>query len=364
MKLKKILQEITVDAALKLFNLSSSDLSDPTKIKAAYRTAALKAHPDKGGSDEAFKVVNDANEVLNKFAGKSGSTGRSRSTSGSSTSGTSSGYSRADFNKMRDEYFELGLKIVGMLKTELKPHVFIDHFNTIYNDSFQYKVVAEFPKPTDSKAHTSVATYILEFFNDSRDIVFKFQLSCHLVDVQHDNSLGGGVGNISYPLGIEAFGFYNNKKMKITQRDYQSTRNHDVLSDPELSFPKAKLEKFKTTSKTKAFKKADMILFLKNKTDGQWYDNTLSLELSPRPDRISLQFRRGTIISTASWDINLFHNGKSVRIPFAYFAENIITAQFFEELIKNVKKYKDIDSIQSYLSLKIQKFKSEHNTQQ
>ena len=36
------------------------------EIKAAYRRAASKAHPDKGGSSEAFRAVVDAYEAIMK----------------------------------------------------------------------------------------------------------------------------------------------------------------------------------------------------------------------------------------------------------------------------------------------------------
>lgn len=37
---------------------------DAKEIKKAYRQASLKAHPDKGGSDELFQMVNEAYTIL------------------------------------------------------------------------------------------------------------------------------------------------------------------------------------------------------------------------------------------------------------------------------------------------------------
>jgi len=42
--------------------------ADAAAIKAAYRAAVLKHHPDKGGSDARFKAIKDAYEVLNNSA--------------------------------------------------------------------------------------------------------------------------------------------------------------------------------------------------------------------------------------------------------------------------------------------------------
>jgi len=38
--------------------------ADTGEIKKAYKKASLKAHPDKGGTDELFKMVNEAWKVL------------------------------------------------------------------------------------------------------------------------------------------------------------------------------------------------------------------------------------------------------------------------------------------------------------
>ena len=38
--------------------------ADEGEIKKAYKKASLKAHPDKGGTDELFQMVNEAWKVL------------------------------------------------------------------------------------------------------------------------------------------------------------------------------------------------------------------------------------------------------------------------------------------------------------
>jgi curved DNA-binding protein CbpA len=45
-----------------------ADCKDEDVIKKAYRTAALKTHPDKGGSEEAFKRVNEAYTKMKAYA--------------------------------------------------------------------------------------------------------------------------------------------------------------------------------------------------------------------------------------------------------------------------------------------------------
>lgn len=65
--------KITQADAAKLLNVSG-DLT-PEIIKVAYRRACMKFHPDRGGSDEMMKAINQAYEVLEGFTGNIESSG-------------------------------------------------------------------------------------------------------------------------------------------------------------------------------------------------------------------------------------------------------------------------------------------------
>lgn len=322
MKLKILLLEITFDQALKVLNYSKDDLGDEAKLKKAYRDATIKAHPDKGGSTSAMQDVTAAYELLKKT--------------------TSSPSSRFDWEKSDKENLDLGLKVLEQLKEKFNTKKFIDHFNQIYSDSFQVKISKERPSPSDRSAW--YAGLSAEFFNASRDIVFSIVFHCTIHDVKYDKSLGSGIGNISYPLGVSAYGFFNNKKLKITQRDYSSTRNHDVLIDPELSFPKAKLEKFKTTSVSKVFKRADMILYLTKKLGMTWDGDQARIKDVPKP--LAIVFSRGTFMKTPYWSLNLYENSRGVPgMSYLTLPETIETAQAIEILVKAVGKTDDPEQI-------------------
>ena len=57
MKLSDILNEMTVDNALKLFKLSHDDLNNKSLIKNTYRQLSKKYHPDKGGNVDMMKKI-------------------------------------------------------------------------------------------------------------------------------------------------------------------------------------------------------------------------------------------------------------------------------------------------------------------
>lgn len=130
MKMKRILLEITLDRALQVLGISATDANDPAKLKAAYRSASLKAHPDRGGSTSIQQDVNAAYELLQKGA----------------KSAAAFATSRSSYDNDRKEYFDLGIAVVRSLKEKLNLTNFLKHFKTIYGDEFQFKLKNESPK--------------------------------------------------------------------------------------------------------------------------------------------------------------------------------------------------------------------------
>jgi curved DNA-binding protein CbpA len=324
MKLRRILLEISLDDALQALNLTKSDLGDESKLKLAFRQAALKAHPDKGGSNEAMRDVNDAYELLKKQTNRSNS--------------------MDDWKRDREETNKLSLQILEILKSKVDYSSFVRYFNSVYDDIFTHKIVKEYPTTNEKYAYH--ASFEVQFSNPDRSIIFVLQLYCSTTDARRTSSLGSGAGNISFPLGVTAYGFYNNKKLKITQRDWTTTQNHDVLNSPELSFPKAKLEKFKGTSVSKVFKKSDMILYLTKKLGMTWDGQQARVKDVPKP--LAIVFSRMTMLRTAAWSLNLYENSRWVREQRTVtFPETIETAQKIEDLVKKVANADDAAEIKS-----------------
>lgn len=53
--------------ALKIFEFSEYDDISDSDLKKKFRELALKHHPDSGGDESKFKLINEANKVLKKF---------------------------------------------------------------------------------------------------------------------------------------------------------------------------------------------------------------------------------------------------------------------------------------------------------
>lgn len=337
MKLKLILREITLEKALDVLNLTKADLGDTAKIKAAYRKATLDNHPDRGGDVEKSKDVNLAYELISK-----------------QSKAQTNRFDWEGHKKKQEGFAEI---IKTDLHNKFNPKMFEGYFSSVYGESFQSTM-------DRLKINNSSVYMYWSFATADRSIVFKFEVYCDSSDASQTSSLGGGQSNISYKISIVAYGLYNNKKLKITQRDWNSTNNHDVLTKPEISFPKTKLEKFKTTSSTKVFKKQDMVAVLTNKLGTSWDGEDARIQLASTkngdPYNLTLVLRRMTFMKMGTWNILLFKNSQGVPgMTYHTFLESLETAQKFEELIKGVKSKSDPDDKIQYVLTKCRQMKDE-----
>jgi len=61
-------ENMTVDEACLILGLSSGDAKDMKKLTAAHRRIMLRNHPDRGGSPHLATKINEAKDLLAKFA--------------------------------------------------------------------------------------------------------------------------------------------------------------------------------------------------------------------------------------------------------------------------------------------------------
>ncbi len=327
--------EMSVNDALTLFDMSASDLGDVNLIKKKYRELSIKHHPDKGGDLETMKKVNDAKITLDK-----------------AKAGSSSG--KFDWDAMNKKYQELGKRIKEKLMKDFKSENYTKYFEKIYDEKFDYEQTKEFPKDKDRSPH--YAGFQFDFFNKDRSIVFEIYVSANLVESQQTNVLGGGQGNISFPLLVHGYGFYNNRKLKISQRDWKSTSDHDVLTKPELVFPEKKLQQFKTKSKDIVFKKKDMITYLTKKLKGSWDGQWVKI---PLKDDLKLYLARNVFMRQAGWSPQVFKKWKGVPGGvYVTFPETLETAQYFEGLVKGALKKKSENDMIKYIHGELKKYRA------
>ena len=249
---KEILLEanITPIEALDILGINAKDASDPDKLKKAYRSASMNAHPDRGGSTDVMQKVNASYEILKNFKAS---------------------FDDYQSRKTKREESEKSEKIKkdiiqNDMLLKFKPKFFVDYFEAIFNKKFKFEV-------TPLKFNTT-AGFIAKFFDDEKDVLFHLDVTHPLYSFnENDSALGGG--NISYKLNTSTYGFVHNKRQKIDENKWQSTHDHNVFQNPEAVFPKKKIEKIRDglTRTTGKFQKRDFKAFMVNKCKAEYTDD-------------------------------------------------------------------------------------------
>lgn len=325
---KEFLKETTKQEALEILSLSGT--FDEDELKKAYRRASSKYHPDKGGSTEDMQKVNASYELLQKFIG------------------TSVSSIKVDSN---DEKFrDAAVYIRDNIRDSLDLNAYAKYFETLFNEPFSSNVKTLTPsnaeidklKNASFSTHPHAVYVVVEWSNKDSSKVFEISIIVTLASVI--NSKGIASSNIAYPMGVITYAFMDNRKVKITGRDYTHTNKNDVFTKPESIFPKTKLTKKKST----VFKKSDMISALKSnlkaETTGDYF-------MIPFKDAYLSVFRT-TMRRQGMWSVSGVYNKQGIRwvgvdghnLGFYTFPET-------EETLEVFKGIKDltINRINTYL---------------
>lgn len=305
---------MSLDKALEVFGLQNDVLGNLVLIKKKYRDLSLQNHPDHGGDVEKMKDINVAYAMLK--------------TSKSSQAGSS----RMNWDDMNKKYQGIASAVKASLIAGFKPEIFITYFNQFVSDKFEFEFTNVFPK--ESEKSPSSAGFRAEFFTSNRDTVFELDIYVNLTNLA--NNLG--YQNFQYPLMIITYGFHNNKKQKLQQKDYTFSNDHSFFSKPENIFPSVKLKKiFSGATSQRAFKRRDMFIFMQKKlkadVDNEW-------SKIPIVGDYNLTLYRSVFMKHATWMVNgiykkynRINNGFMVTLP-----ETEETAKFLFDLQKQCSK--------------------------
>jgi len=339
MKFKNYLVEavMSVEQALKIFGLNSADIGkDANILKQKYKQLSLINHPDRGGSNDKMAELNNAYELLGKA--KFSSTGHS-------------GVKGFDREESYRRYREVGAAVKLQILAKFKPEAFIKHFESLdpAGRKYHFTLKDSFPKEKDRSPYS--AGFSGEFSTQDRDTIFEFNVSANLTNVIHGNDGKLGYGDISYTLYVTAYGVHGSKRQKLAQQDYKSTKDHASLYKPEMSYPKAKLDKiFSGSTNDRKFSKRDMLAVLKSKLHADVID---SKEANiPLKDDYKLSIYRITFMGTAMWGMHgLYKKYKKINGgPVMSLPETEEIVKWLEHLTKLMKAAKDEDEMSDILT--------------
>jgi hypothetical protein len=347
--------KMTYDEALKIFGVQNGYTEEILKKK--YKELAVANHPDKGGSTAKMQDINVANDLLKKNIGQSGNT----------ISGTpSGGFDWAASNK---KYKETAGNIIVTMQKNFVPKAFTEYFKKFSGLDFEAKITKIYPLEVDVEKAYSIhnAIFNVEFFTHDRETVFTLDASVYISDVVRGGLSSGDVAGEA-PTSVIAFGFHKNRKQKMGQKDYKFGQSQAILSNPELTFPEAKMKKIFAGDVTGKFKKIDMEVGLQKKLNAALNGEYASLPISGnwkeigRKDKDSyyLVIYRMLFNRTAFWAINGVYKGTSriSMMPTITLPENETTLINLGNLIDGAKVYKDNEQgLIEYLSKNIKTLK-------
>lgn len=334
MRLKKYLKEMTIDAALQVLGLSNDDIGDESKLKKAFRKAAIQNHPDRGGSTQAMQDVNDAYMSLKKAKKPS----------------------KIDWEERRRKELQLALAVKNILLSAFNPDNFVNYFSELTNQKMYHEMLHSFPKD-EKYSGVSTVGFKSEFFNKDRTIIFELDVFTFTSDIKSTGMLG--YGSVSFPLTIKTYGFANNKRHKFGIREWKSTSDHSFLSDPKKIFPENKISKIISGKSRKGgkFSKRDMHTFLVNKLKSIQPFTEKGSYLIPLDNnkQYYLMLNRSVFSRIAGYSFfNIYEKQGSKyvlleRLPIMTWPESEETLKKFDKLIKEARKKKGIDQITRYV---------------
>lgn len=314
-KYLKLIMEMSLSQALEVFGMQGSELGNPALLKKKFRNLSKENHPDHGGDVELMKNINVAYALLKT----------------SKAAQTSHKINWDDINK---KYRGLASVVKTSLMAGFKPEIFIAYFNQFTTEKFEFEYTRVFPKETERSP--SYAGFAGEFFTSNRDTVFELDITVHLTDIADQTGLG--YKNFQYPLIITAYGFHNNKKQKITQRDYQFSNDHSFFNDPSKIYPAAKLKKiFSGATSKRKFKKRDFQMFMAKKCKASIDSDWCRL---PIVDDFKLTLYRMVFMKVAHWGVNgVYKKSGRVMGPYAItLPETEETAKMLYDLQKQCSR--------------------------
>lgn len=345
-----VIEAMTVDQALQTLGLTRADLGDKDKVKKTYRQKALDAHPDRGGSEEQMKLVNQAYDIL---------TG---SSAGGAGSPADQEQKYQDF-KARQKETDAKMKVVlKSMADELDQTIKLDAFKAHVE-----KATGKTFKATIDKKETSYHYLIYTIKLVSEDGLTSFDMTVHAsaADVAYGKgaaTLGGsGAEHVSFPISIVTTVFHDNRKVKLAAKNWKLTSDHKTLIEPEDLFPTSKLAKMMGgKDKGRKFQKRDMLLSLEKRLGAYvWSGKDIKVTI-PVGDAWLLLFR-STWRGQAAWMTNALYSskngGKSLsHVTFGTFEESEATIEFLVKL-HNGAKGKTGDELATYLNDELKKHK-------
>ncbi len=299
-KASKILARMTPDEAKEVLGAPAG--ADAAALKKLHRKAAMKHHPDRGGSKEEMQRVNEAYALLKNTGGSGGS--------GIKTKEERDAWMRKSAIMANRAYQMFKQK----LDRTFDPAAFAKHFEKATGKKF--KISVEDKSATSSVDPKSGETFqgrTVKWDSEDGDTILTLRITPG--QPVFSKTLGGpNDDNFHLPVYMLTEIIHANRKSKMAKKDYTFGADSSFVVDPSKLFPLAKLKKMAAGGeKKRKFSKRDMKLGIEKYLDGR-IDNTWAyIPLGPEFDQVTnlglgpntatLAMFRDTLGGVAHWSI-------------------------------------------------------------
>jgi len=274
--LKLLLESMSFSQAKNIFGIESPKSSD--EIKKIYRKLALKAHPDKGGSEEKMKKINAAYEILKQHSSE---LNKSNNTS---------------WDNIHQKYKKKAEEINKTLEKTFKPKIYEQYLNKTIGYNFKNTKIDYYGEEyykSNIYGSPSYAGLKAVFEDINNDAVIEIDFLIYLPNTF--NSKGLADSGSKYPLDVSSTGFIAGRKFKLFNSSWKRIGiTDDKINNPETILPVSKLKKQLTKkSRTKVTKK-DFVSYITKILKGDTLnDDYWVVELS---DGLYLSIIRGVMM--------------------------------------------------------------------
>jgi hypothetical protein len=320
-----IKEAMSVDQAKKVFSIDS--IPDEVELKKLYKNLSIQNHPDKGGSLEKMKDINQAYDLLKKApVGSSFSSGkdvwdviRKRA---------------AEENKI---HYPLMKKMFEDVYDEKEA---LDYFKKFTDEDLSINVT--FSKPVDTNyTYTISLAVTVDIHNADKttDIVTVFYIKYTEPSSSGLGSSDIDLKDVMYEINVSTSIYHANKKLKLVAQNYQLRVGSKKLAKFSEIYPEDKFKKVFNNASSKKFKKADMLLGLTRELNANIGGDNIFLYPFGKDAKFYMSISRGTFAKMPYYYLNGIQAIHPSTMKYKYYRFSAVT--FMEETEEQFRKFVD-----------------------
>lgn len=299
--------------AFKVLGLEHGDYDGVDK---AYKKAALQNHPDRGGSEEKMKEINQAKDAVGGKKGSSVGGAREPRKDWRDWQRGETDAERNEINAKRHAkakvITEYIFKNINSLVEDFIPklHEYIEkHTGKKFELTYNSKKADNTKKedgdysynPHNFDGHVS---WGISLESSGEDGLTKYVIILRATIDENTFEKALSVEQLDINLGFETFAYNDGKKTKMQQKTWGNSAKTASLGKPEDFFPVKKITKMGTTEKTRLTKRADAFSFIKTEMKAEFPFTDRDIALIPVGGDIYVRVRRQIWMRVASWSFS------------------------------------------------------------